>query len=296
MPSTDTDKCDGDDQGMRDAFKVQFEKKILPGGSIQGTYVDALNPTIEYNLSTLPNELDETSAYKPNIYTPANFLLENIDDTGDEPGAKSYRDDVLGEQLFFMMDGKPQEMGMVVWCYYPGSGDYFYIPERAGDQVNGHRFHGNFKADMSLCEDANVSTQHGSTVKSCYPNASNDLGNDIEQVALYGFNAIIRKNPAYNWTGRNGAPRRVDVVPYEDGMEKDADGNLRPAFIIYPINAAANATGTVTAVAEFTTDKAVESVRYYNIMGMESKTPFEGINIVVTRYTDGSTSTTKILR
>ena len=296
IPSTITDKFDGDYQGMLDAFKGQFENKILPGGSIQGTYVDALNPTIEYNLSTLPNELDETSAYKPNIYTPANFLLENIDDTGDEPGAKSYRDDVLGEQLFFMMDGKPQEMGMVVWCYYPGSGDYFYIPERAGDQVNGHRFHGNFKADMSLCEDANVSTQHGSTVESCYPNASNKLGNDIEQVALYGFNAIVRKNPAYNWTGRNGAPRRVDVVPYEDGMEKDADGNLRPAFIIYPINAAANATGTVTAVAEFTADKAVESVRYYNIMGMESKKPFEGINIVVTRYTDGSTSTTKILR
>ena len=296
IPSTITDKLDGGYQGMLDAFKGQFENKILPGGSIQGTYVDALNPTIEYNLLTLPNELAKTSAYKPNIYTPANFLLENIDDTGDEPGAKSYRDDVLGEQLFFMMDGKPQEMGMVVWCYYPGSGDYFYIPERAGDQVNGHRFHGNFKADMSLCEDANVSTQHGSSVESCYPNASNKLGNDIEQVALYGFNAIVRKNPAYNWTGRNGAPRRVDVVPYEDGMEKDADGNLRPAFIIYPINAAANATGTVTAVAEFTADKAVESVRYYNIMGMESKKPFEGINIVVTRHTDGSTSTTKVLR
>lgn len=296
IPSSVTDKFDGGYQGMLDAFKGQFENKILPGGSIQGTYVDALNPTIVYNLSTLPNELDETSAYKPNIYTPANFLLENIDDTGDEPGAKSYRDDVLGEQLFFMMDGKPQEMGMVVWCYYPGSGDYFYIPERAGDQVNGHRFHGNFKADMSLCEDANVSTQHGSSVKSCYPDASNKLGNDIEQVALYGFNAIVRKNPAYNWSGRNGAPRRVDVVPYEDGIEKDADGNPRPAFIIYPINAAANATGTVTAVAEFTADKAVESVRYYNIMGMESKKPFEGINIVVTRYTDGSTSTTKVLR
>ena len=296
IPSSVTDKFDGGYQGMLDEFKGQFENKILPGGLIQGTYVDALNPTIEYNLSTLPNELDETSAYKPNIYTPANFLLENIDDTGDEPGAKSYRDDVLGEQLFFMMDGKPQEMGMVVWCYYPGSGDYFFIPERAGDQVNGHRFHGNFKADMSLCEDANVSTQHGSTVESCYPDASNESGNDIEQVALYGFNAIVRKNPAYNWTGRNGAPRRVDVVPYKDGMEKDADGNLRPAFIIYPINAAANATGTVTAVAEFTADKAVESVRYYNMMGMESKKPFEGINIVVTRYTDGSTSTTKILR
>ena len=31
-------------------------------------------------------------------------------------------------------------------------------------------------------------------------------------------------------------------------------------------------------------------------MGMDSKTPFEGINIVVTRYTDGSTSTYKVMK
>ena len=43
-------------------------------------------------------------------------------------------------------------------------------------------------------------------------------------------------------------------------------------------------------------DKVVANVRYYNIMGQESKAPFEGINIVVTRYTDGTTSTAKILR
>ena len=31
-------------------------------------------------------------------------------------------------------------------------------------------------------------------------------------------------------------------------------------------------------------------------MGMESETPFEGVNIVVTRYSDGSSSTYKVLR
>lgn len=42
--------------------------------------------------------------------------------------------------------------------------------------------------------------------------------------------------------------------------------------------------------------KTIKSVRYYNMMGMESETPFEGINIVVTYYSDGTRSTAKVLR
>ena len=282
-------KLDGGYQSQLDEFKSQFENKILPGGSIRGTYIDKLNPTIEYNLSELPSNLAK-SVYKPNIYTPVNFLMENLDDEGSAAGAKSYRTDALGNQYFFMMDGKPQEMGLVVWCYYPGNGDYFYIPERIGDQVNGHQFHGSFKADMSLCEDPDVSTANGGgAIVNCFA-PSNADGNGIDQVKLYGFNAIVRKNPAYNSGSSNGAPRRVDVAPYYEGTETN------PAYIVYPLNAGAKSTGTVTSVAELASSRVVESVRYYNIMGMESEQPFEGINIVVTRYSDGSSSTAKVLR
>ena len=37
----------------------------------------------------------------------------------------------------------------------------------------------------------------------------------------------------------------------------------------------------------------IVSQKYYNVQGMESDTPFEGINIVVTRYSSGITRTTK---
>ncbi len=40
----------------------------------------------------------------------------------------------------------------------------------------------------------------------------------------------------------------------------------------------------------------VASVKYYNAAGVESDKPFQGVNIVVTRYNDGSTTTTKILK
>ena len=42
--------------------------------------------------------------------------------------------------------------------------------------------------------------------------------------------------------------------------------------------------------------KAVKSVKYVTVAGMVSDKPFSGVNIVVTEYTDGSRSTTKMLR
>ena len=40
----------------------------------------------------------------------------------------------------------------------------------------------------------------------------------------------------------------------------------------------------------------IESVTYVNTHGMTSDQPFDGVNIVVTRYTDGTMSTTKLVR
>ena len=42
--------------------------------------------------------------------------------------------------------------------------------------------------------------------------------------------------------------------------------------------------------------RQVVSEKYYNAAGIESDTPFKGVNIVVTRYSDGSTSTVKVLK
>ena len=51
-----------------------------------------------------------------------------------------------------------------------------------------------------------------------------------------------------------------------------------------------------TAISTFASDKQAVSHTYYNIAGMASDKPFDGINIVVTRYSDGSQTATKIIR
>ena len=51
-----------------------------------------------------------------------------------------------------------------------------------------------------------------------------------------------------------------------------------------------------TAVEQLNSDKQVAKVTYINVSGQQSDKAFDGMNIVVTTYTDGTTSTTKVIK
>ena len=53
---------------------------------------------------------------------------------------------------------------------------------------------------------------------------------------------------------------------------------------------------TPTGVQEVNTAKAVSHITYYNLSGMQSATPFNGVNIVVTTYTDGTRTAQKMMK
>ena len=77
------------------------------------------------------------------------------------------------------------------------------------------------------------------------------------------------------------------------GWNANRDGEARPG------NGAGSpgfAPDPWTAVSEVRYVGEVVSRTYYNVQGMQSDKPFDGINIVVTRYSDGTTSTTKVVR
>ena len=63
-------------------------------------------------------------------------------------------------------------------------------------------------------------------------------------------------------------------------------------YIVYPLNLSDDVVTGINNV----TGKAVAGVKYYNLAGMESDRPFEGVNIIVTTYTDGSRSSAKVLK
>ena len=72
-------------------------------------------------------------------------------------------------------------------------------------------------------------------------------------------------------------------------MPTDNNRHTTPAKMEYSVR-----TGINNLAVD--ANKKVVSVKYVNIAGIESTTPFQGVNIVVTRYDDGSQSTTKVIK
>ena len=57
-----------------------------------------------------------------------------------------------------------------------------------------------------------------------------------------------------------------------------------------------SAAGSATSVNEIQFLGEIVSQTYYNVQGVESDKPFDGINIVVTRFSNGTTSVSKVVR
>ena len=51
-----------------------------------------------------------------------------------------------------------------------------------------------------------------------------------------------------------------------------------------------------SSIVEDLAKKSINNVKYYNVAGMESNVPFDGVNIKVTTYNDGTTSTCKVIK
>ena len=89
---------------------------------------------------------------------------------------------------------------------------------------------------------------------------------------------------------------KVDVPDAPEGKTYDVTGIVsifNNAVQFLPITIV---EAPITGVADVNAAKAVKSVNYYNLAGQASAQPFEGLNIVRTTYTDGTTSVAKVIR
>ena len=84
----------------------------------------------------------------------------------------------------------------------------------------------------------------------------------------------------------------TDAAPSTSGLRGNRDGED-----YYVFETKGSADNIVTGVNElWNTGKVVISQTYVNAQGMQSDKPFDGLNIVVTRFSDGTTTTTKVVR
>ena len=78
-----------------------------------------------------------------------------------------------------------------------------------------------------------------------------------------------------------------------DGSRKNTWGLTTPAYFAFDD---LGGEAPVTALSDTRTAKTIASVSYSNLAGQVSDTPFNGVNIVITRYTDGTTATAKMIK
>ncbi len=97
------------------------------------------------------------------------------------------------------------------------------------------------------------------------------------------------------YIGRFYYVRIDDSVPALRAAE-EVEGLIESSseYLYYVVEA--TGSDTFTSVNEFEPGKEVVGVTYVNPLGMTSSQPFEGVNIIVTRYSDGTISTAKVLK
>lgn len=87
-----------------------------------------------------------------------------------------------------------------------------------------------------------------------------------------------------------------DVADYEAATTLSYEVSGKQGVTNKSITIVVNFNDEPTAVEEVAAEKAVSNVTYYNVSGMASAEPFDGVNIVVTKYADGTKKVEKILK
>lgn len=151
------------------------------------------------------------------------------------------------------------------------------------------------------------------------------VNGELRPVAVGMRSYEVGSNPKQNGArrsvvegGANGAWYKVDTdIAFEGICAKGEDFNGEVTVEIYlvtndivsisqlsnPNNYITKVSHTIvrdehitTGVEDVNAEKTVAGVVYYNLLGAASDRPFEGVNVVVTTYTDGTKSSKKILK
>ena len=162
---------------------------------------------------------------------------------------------------YYFATPKANEYANVVWAVYDGGA--FYLPSHTTGSINVQEFKAAFNVDYSLNSVDNPKLTSGN---------------------VYSFEALV-KEVAVATTDAKSAPRKTAY-----------DSTVAPStkFVVYPLDL--DADKVATGVNDVNSAKEVKGVSYFNMMGVESAQPFDGVNIMVTTYTDGTQSATKVLR
>ncbi len=287
------------DEVMSQLVNKQFEPLSVTG------YYTFEDGVYKIYMDTLPKVLADTVGYPGflrdpheeltgvvycyNNYTPGNFLYYAFQN-GQTPGeAASAADKSDPKNNFFFVNPKIGEVAHV-WGVWKGD-DQFVVYQKSST-TNRYDLDGKFSVaswDFNrLDKDSDTHIAYGN------PNDSEVASEHLQVNYDYDFHiAIIAPEPVepISLHAPKQVPSETAMGTYKDYTFTDNVNIER--YMVFPLDLLGHGS-TVTGVEEMSTARGVKSISFYNIMGQESSRPFEGINIVVTRYTDGTTQVSKV--
>ena len=167
---------------------------------------------------------------------------------------------------YFFLPAKPMEVAKVMWAMWDAASGKFVVASPVNNSTG--RIDGAFYADLTKY----------------YNDPSHPIG-EIKDGYVYNFTGFA----AVNVNGVSASTLK--------GISTLADET--PGMVVYPL---ANwelkgDSNIITAINGVYSDgyREVVGVEYVNAAGLTSDKPFKGVNIVVTRYSDGSRTTVKKL-
>ncbi|MBR7012073.1 MAG: starch-binding protein [Muribaculaceae bacterium] len=195
--------------------------------------------------------------------------------------------------------------------------------ETYGPYSNGFMQYGAFKVNWSLFEGMEADDSDNPTNRSQDPwYRIFKPGQAYKILALIRYAHDDKGNIEYMPGVYKGVETDDEYDGYNDGYNEEDLGNhvanaprrydnmdhvLYPGladskFIVFPLLGSnsesedGSGIGNVTVVKEVVAPRTIVGTNYYNLMGVESDKPFDGLNIVVTTYSDGSRTSKKVMR
>ena len=263
-----------------DILAINLVNKYMKAGSVRGTYVDDENYRIVLSAEPEQVPVSESGAlnYQPNYYCPMNFMsYHGVSDASDYVAGNDVivQGPTANGKYYYLLNPKIQEYALITFAVWDKANQRFVVPAKDID-VNEANLDGAFEVEW---EYNNWDNPDPDVVADQRANMD-----EFEDAQAYTFHAIIQKPVTAVVSPSASVPARI-----EPKAGQTPTGN----YIVYPLDLVVDQTHIVTAVQTVTAGKAVQSVTYCDLAGRMSRRPLQGVNIIVTRYTDGTVTTSK---
>ena len=267
---------------------------VIKGGTLKGVYKNNWNNYAIQVSNDFKYEAGTAVAdFVPNVYCPANFGPNTAHEQGGCYQETNFKvvngaSEAIGENedaiKYWFITPKPMEVFELSGALYYYSNDFnegFYMEKQmstttASGKVKWFNPAG-LQGGISLNKSNNSTTS---------PNLTK--GQSYRFLTMSWFKEPEPQNaPSY------GAPLRDD---FTYSLEPQSGSTLNPNVQAGALNLTGGNDQIVTGVSEVKSGSEVVSVTYCDLAGRMSQKPFAGVNIIVTRYSDGSTTTQKVIR